>query len=548
MDEILNDVYKLYQKYGFLTNDIYKKEGKFSLNELRKKYGGINNAFKIINKLNSDNINLEKHYTNTEIKEKIISDVKNFFYEEGYITKDSFCNKYNIKFETINNLFNSFSNLLKVANIYEINNIKKNEKLSLSRKEYLKKSSNKNFLFTKEEAIQIGKKMFKELGYIKKDEFFIYSNYDKKTFLNMFGTFTNFLKISNLYDEMRIINNRKKGTKNNNFYNGNNKIKNFTKNEAIDMAKKILEEYNDLNKEIFLKYSNYDRRTFLKMFNNSFRDFIKEANIYDEVKEKRNIKNSAISKEECKKIIIEYFKNNDMNCEGLCKNTKISKTMIDKYWGNYSKMINDIFGLKNKECSFNKDKIENIFDDEKLNIKGISKEKLINDLYKIKVHFGTINEVLIKNEGEYALTTYYRFLGSLDEICNILGVVKNSSNGCVSNSSMYCFYLIEKVLNDKPILEKTFSWLKNDNNNALRIDAYFEKYNLAIEYNGMQHYECCEFCKTVEELNNKIKNDNIKKKLCKENGIKLVSIKYTEKLTIDNIENILIKNKIIERN
>ena len=83
--------------------------------------------------------------------------------------------------------------------------------------------------------------MFKELGYIKKDEFFIYSNYNKKTFLNMFGTFTNFLKISNLYDEMRIINNRKKGTKNNNFYNGNNKIKNFTKNEAIDMAKKILE-------------------------------------------------------------------------------------------------------------------------------------------------------------------------------------------------------------------------------------------------------------------------------------------------------------------
>ena len=111
MDEILNDVYKLYQKYGFLTNDIYKKEGKFSLNELRKKYGGINNAFKIINKLNSDNINLEKHYTNTEIKEKIISDVKIFFCEEGYITKESFCNKYNIKFETINNLFNSFSNL-----------------------------------------------------------------------------------------------------------------------------------------------------------------------------------------------------------------------------------------------------------------------------------------------------------------------------------------------------------------------------------------------------------------------------------------------------
>ena len=122
---------------------------------------------------------------------------------------------------------------------------------------------------------------------------------------------------------MRIINNKTKGTKNNNFYNGNNKIKDFTKNEAIDMAKKILEEHNDLNKEIFLKYSNYDRRTFLNMFNNSFRDFIKEANLYDEVKEKRNIKNSAISKEECKKIIIEYFKNNDINCEGLCKNTKI---------------------------------------------------------------------------------------------------------------------------------------------------------------------------------------------------------------------------------
>lgn len=59
---------------------------------------------------------------------------------------------------------------------------------------------------------------------------------------------------------------------------------------------------------------------------------------------------------------------------------------------------------------------------------------------------------------------------------------------------------------------------------------------ILIEYNGKQHYEPVEHFGGEETFRNQIKRDEIKRKYCSENSIKLIEISYKE---FDNIETIL---------
>jgi len=75
----------------------------------------------------------------------------------------------------------------------------------------------------------------------------------------------------------------------------------------------------------------------------------------------------------------------------------------------------------------------------------------------------------------------------------------------------------------------------------LRFDFYLPEYNICIEYDGKQHFKPATFggiSKERAEENLKIcqKRDKMKTEYCKENGITLIRIPYTE---FDNIKKIL---------
>lgn len=72
------------------------------------------------------------------------------------------------------------------------------------------------------------------------------------------------------------------------------------------------------------------------------------------------------------------------------------------------------------------------------------------------------------------------------------------------------------------------SWLLNDEGNRLEIDIYNEQLNLAVEYNGIQHYKYVEyFHKNIENFEKLVKNDKLKEKIIKEKGINFIVIPYT---------------------
>lgn len=108
--------------------------------------------------------------------------------------------------------------------------------------------------------------------------------------------------------------------------------------------------------------------------------------------------------------------------------------------------------------------------------------------------------------------------------------------------------LYEKLKESFPYEEILFevgnniiSWLDGQ-----RFDIYFPKYNIAVEYNGRQHYIEIEHFGGKLGLEDTQKRDNLKRQKCKENNCSLFEIKYNY---TDEDYNILIKNieKIISK-
>ena len=70
--------------------------------------------------------------------------------------------------------------------------------------------------------------------------------------------------------------------------------------------------------------------------------------------------------------------------------------------------------------------------------------------------------------------------------------------------------------------EKEFDWLINKRN--LKLDFFLPKYNIAIEVQGEQHFKPFDRFGGERGLSEQIERDDIKRRLCKDNGIKLFYI------------------------
>lgn len=141
---------------------------------------------------------------------------------------------------------------------------------------------------------------------------------------------------------------------------------------------------------------------------------------------------------------------------------------------------------------------------------------------------------------DYSKVNYINNKTSIIVICNKHGdfLVRpdnhlNLNNGCPKCNSSKGELAISEYLNNLQIeyyIQKKFDDCKYKY--KLRFDFYLPKYNLCIEYNGIQHYEAVEYFGGKKSLEYNIIKDNIKKKYCLENKIILFIIKYN-----DNIEN-----------
>lgn len=95
----------------------------------------------------------------------------------------------------------------------------------------------------------------------------------------------------------------------------------------------------------------------------------------------------------------------------------------------------------------------------------------------------------------------------------------------------FCLFLNRQ--NIKYTQEKTFDWLIGNGGNHLYYDFYLPEYNIAVECQGIQHFiPLKEDAKKFKEI--KV-NDSTKRKLSKENGVKLLF--FSEKIICESYAN-----------
>lgn len=106
-----------------------------------------------------------------------------------------------------------------------------------------------------------------------------------------------------------------------------------------------------------------------------------------------------------------------------------------------------------------------------------------------------------------------------------------NSNAVQSKGEQECRRVIEEIT-QKPFTKHRPDFLKNEiTGKNLELDCYNDELKLAIEYNGIQHYEYTPvFHKNRDSFYNTKYRDKMKASLCHENGVKLIVVPYTVKL------------------
>ena len=116
----------------------------------------------------------------------------------------------------------------------------------------------------------------------------------------------------------------------------------------------------------------------------------------------------------------------------------------------------------------------------------------------------------------------------------------NSKQGCPICSESHLEKNVALFLEQNNIKyerQKRFNWLKHKG--YLSLDFYLPDYNIAIECQGEQHYRDFIFFGNKSSLESTKERDEVKYKLCTENGIKILYL--SNSMTILNISNIYTK-------
>ena len=109
--------------------------------------------------------------------------------------------------------------------------------------------------------------------------------------------------------------------------------------------------------------------------------------------------------------------------------------------------------------------------------------------------------------------------------------------GWISETELY-YNLVSEFKNDKIIRHAKPKWLGRQH-----LDIYFPEYNIAVEYQGDQHFKPIDFFGGQEAFEENVKRDQRKKQLCEENDCFLFCVEknYDFESLVSTIQNIIDK-------
>ena len=489
-DEIFNDFAKVYKRFNIIDFTIYQKYGEYSL--------------KLCN----------QDFYNLLIEWQKVSVNKIDFHKEQYIqpTVDRSMSK-----ET-------------------------KKKLSVAQSNFFRKTTSKNILFTKEDAILQGVAYWNKYHTdFSRNEFIKYTNYSFAYFMKLFPTWTEFKSQLPCYNEIRKLRfkNASKAHKKENVSHIH-KEKEYIPYEEKLQVKQSLEKQKYLKplfeselKRIYAQFQNddsckkftlqyffkyADKQLTIYFLKKIYGTFAKFTTAYGIQPFQHEYTKESILKR-CFELYHKYGKFNS-----AIQRSHIPESAVNRLFGSFNNLLREM----NLPINCNK---------------KLTKEEILSELSKLVKKYGILNKKIIEQECSISHPTILKYFGSLENVYNELNIINNNSSK-VSKSGTFCILQISTIIQENPIFEKQFKWLKHKN--YLSLDGYFHNHKLAIEYDGPFHDE--QFNKNFRSKMHYQKskfNDNLKDKLCSKHGIKLIRIPYTEELTIENLSKILKQHNII---
>ena len=113
-----------------------------------------------------------------------------------------------------------------------------------------------------------------------------------------------------------------------------------------------------------------------------------------------------------------------------------------------------------------------------------------------------------------------------NEIRDILGIPR-INEGWVSETEL--LNIVRRILPDNEVVHQaTPKWLGRQ-----RLDIFVPELQLAIEYQGLQHYQPVKYFGVEDGFNKTRERDALKTNLCTANDITLVTFRYDEQITTD---------------
>ena len=295
----------------------------------------------------------------------------------------------------------------------------------------------------------------------------------------------------------------------------------ITKKDCINEINCIYHEYGKVTNKLINEYSQISADTIKRRFG-SLVNAYKEAGI--ELKQGQRKK---VSKEEIVKEIIRIKEEYGY----------VSKPLMEKYSSYSPKIVQRIFG------SFS-----NMYSELNLERHPSGRiptdEDLVNEAKRIYEEQGYLSWDLINKYSTISKTCFTdrmkknNWNGGIAYLRNKIGCEQPVLNWCESPSAKFAIDKFTKIIGEEPIKEKTFDWLLNKaTNQKLRIDAYYPNANIAIEYNGPQHYYIDGlYTKDQEALDYRKTLDMLKYNLIKSHGVHLIVIHFKDKIDSNYIK------------
>lgn len=139
---------------------------------------------------------------------------------------------------------------------------------------------------------------------------------------------------------------------------------------------------------------------------------------------------------------------------------------------------------------------------------------------------------------------------SIEVVAQSLISEHTTSCGCIKSFGNYSINSIlkESGVDYKMEYHVDLSKMPQYNVSRLSFDAFLPEYNVAIEYDGEQHFKSIEFFGGEEGLRRTIERDEIKNRYCKDNNIILYRISYKDRDFIEDIIKEILQELIITNN